>query len=90
MNQRLLAAVFRPHLAAGIAAAAALTALPAVADPAPAHGELAAAIRGAEFPCARVLQVSPAGEGRWVVECNSGTFRVTRDADGRFLVAPSG
>jgi hypothetical protein len=50
------------------------------------HGEMAAAIRSASYPCAHVRKIDRASDNAWVVECNSGTFRVSRDQDGRFDV----
>jgi hypothetical protein len=50
------------------------------------HGEMAAAIRSASYPCAHVRKIDRASDNAWVVECNSGTFRVSRDQDGRFNV----
>lgn len=61
----------------------------AVADEMPSHGEMAAAIRSANLPCAHVLQVEPAGEQQWSVRCNSGGFLVTRGQDGQFSVEKS-
>lgn len=51
------------------------------------HGEMAAAIRGANYPCAHVIGLENAGENAWSVECNSGKFRVSRDPDGNFTVS---
>jgi hypothetical protein len=62
---------------------------PAVADTAPSHGDLAAAIRSADLPCAHVLQVEPAGQNQWLVACNSGRFVVTRAPDGKLSVSRS-
>ena len=50
------------------------------------HGELAAAIRSAHYPCAQVLKVDSNGDNAWVVQCNSGNFNVSRDQDGNFSV----
>lgn len=50
------------------------------------HGEMAGAIRSANYPCAHVLRIDSAGDNQWVVQCNSGTFHVSRDRDGRFTV----
>lgn len=50
------------------------------------HGEMAGAIRSADYPCARVLEINSAGDDAWVVQCNSGTFSVSRDPDGGFSV----
>lgn len=52
----------------------------------PSHGELAAAIRGADRPCAHVQGVKAVGENAWSVQCNSGQFRVIRKKDGSFSV----
>lgn len=54
-----------------------------------AHGEMAGAIRSAGYPCAHVLKLDSAGPDTWIVECNSGAFRVSRERDGRFTVAPA-
>jgi hypothetical protein len=68
----------------------ALTTALALAQPAFAaemsQGEMAAAIRGADYPCQQVLELQPTGDNRWRVRCNSGTFQVTRDANGQFSV----
>ena len=50
------------------------------------HGEMAAAIRSANYPCAHVLSIESAGENKWIVKCNSGAFSVSRDEQGRFAV----
>lgn len=50
------------------------------------HGEMAGAIRSANYPCAHVQKVDSAGANAWVVRCNSGTFNVSRDKEGRFTV----
>jgi hypothetical protein len=74
-----------------IAISFAMTALLAIAPQANAagvsHGEMAAAIRSANYPCAHVLRLESAGENAWSVECNSGKFRVSRDQDGNFTVS---
>lgn len=49
-------------------------------------GEIAGAIRSANYPCAHILEVDPAGDNSWVVQRSSGTFKVFRDQDGRFEV----
>lgn len=59
---------------------------PAAADI--AWGEMASAIRSADFPCAQVLNTAPIGDNSWSVECNSGKFRVTRDPAGQYSVSP--
>lgn len=55
-----------------------------------AHGTLAAAIRSAGYPCARVLEKERASEGSsvWRVKCNSGRFSVTMDGDSASAVTP--
>lgn len=74
-----------------IATSFAMTALLVIAPQANAaemsHGEMAAAIRSANYPCAHVLGVQNAGENAWSVECNSGKFRVSRDQDGNYTVS---
>jgi len=50
------------------------------------HGEMAAAIRSANYPCAHVKALESAGAEAWSVQCNSGKFRVSRDSDGNFTV----
>jgi len=69
----------------------AMTALLAIVPQANAtetsHGEMAAAIRSANYPCAHVLGLQNAGENAWSVECNSGKFRVSRDQDGNYTVS---
>ena len=49
-------------------------------------GEMAAAIRGADYPCDHVLEVQATGDNGWLVQCSSGTYQVTRDANGQFNV----
>ena len=49
-------------------------------------GELAAAIRSADYPCEHVLAQQASGDNNWTVQCNSGTYLVTRDANGQFSV----
>ena len=49
-------------------------------------GEMAAAIRGTNYPCDHVLQMQSAGDNGWLVQCNSGTYQVTRDENGQFTV----
>jgi hypothetical protein len=58
---------------------------PAFADEAN-DGEMAAAIRGTNYPCDHVLQMQSAGENGWLVQCNSGTYQVTRDENGQLTV----
>ncbi|UCH48566.1 MAG: hypothetical protein JSU95_01775 [Betaproteobacteria bacterium] len=53
----------------------------------PPRGEFAAAIRSADYPCNHVKEVTSAGDNIWIVQCNSGRFRVTRDSEGNFLVS---
>jgi hypothetical protein len=50
------------------------------------HGEMVAAIRSADYPCQHVLQQQTTGDNDWLVQCNSGTYQVTRDANGQFGV----
>jgi hypothetical protein len=58
---------------------------PAFADEV-SDGEMAAAIRGTNYPCDHVLQMQSAGDNGWLVQCNSGTYQVTRDDNGQFTV----
>jgi len=58
-----------------------------VAAEEPEYGTMAAAIRSANFPCAHVQSVSGAGSNAWIVQCNSGKFRVTRDGEGNYSVS---
>jgi hypothetical protein len=50
------------------------------------HGEMAAAIRSAHYPCDQVLNVDSDGDNAWVVQCNSGNFNVSRDQNDNFKV----
>jgi len=50
------------------------------------NGQMAGIIRSANHPCAKVIELQPAGENSWSVKCNSGSFNVTRNADGQFSV----
>lgn len=50
------------------------------------HGEMAAAIRSADYPCAQVLKLESDGENAWVVQCNAGIYNVSRGQDGAFKV----
>ena len=50
------------------------------------HGEMAAAIRSADLPCAHVVKLDATGDNVWIVQCNSGMFRVARDSEGNFRV----
>jgi hypothetical protein len=47
---------------------------------------MAAAIRSADYPCEHVLGQQATGNNDWRVQCNSGTYQVTRDANGQFSV----
>jgi hypothetical protein len=58
---------------------------PAFADEV-SDGEMAAAIRGTNYPCDHVLQMQAAGDNSWFVQCNSGTYQVTRDENGQLTV----
>jgi hypothetical protein len=58
---------------------------PAFADEV-SEGEMAAAIRGTNYPCDHVLQMQSAGDNGWLVQCNSGTYQVTRDENGQLTV----
>ena len=49
-------------------------------------GQLAAAIRSADYPCEHVLAQQTSGDNNWTVQCNSGTYLVTLDANGQFSV----
>ena len=53
------------------------------------NGQMAGIIRSANHPCAKVIELQPAGENSWSVQCNSGSFNVTRNADGQFSVNAS-
>ena len=53
----------------------------------PDYGTMAAVIRSASFPCAHVQSINRAGHDMWSVECNSGRYKVTRDADGEYSVS---
>lgn len=64
-----------------------LIAVPAAAQ-VMAQGALAAAIRSAGQPCAKVHESTPAGTDSWRVRCNSGEFRVTAKSDGGYEVEP--
>jgi hypothetical protein len=50
------------------------------------HGEMAGAIRSANYPCAQVLKVDSDGDNTWIVQCNSGKFNVSRNQNGDFKV----
>jgi hypothetical protein len=49
-------------------------------------GELAAAIRSTDEPCDHVLEMQATADNSWRVQCNSGTYQVTRDANGQFRI----
>lgn len=53
------------------------------------HGEMVAIIRSADYPCQQVLEMQDTGDNAWQVRCNSGTYQVTRDANGAFSVVKS-
>ena len=55
----------------------------------PGNGELAAAIRSADFPCAHVIEVAASGDNAWRVQCNSGAFVVRKAETGEYSVSPS-
>lgn len=67
-----------------------LTALPGLVLPTFAaevnDGEMAAAIRSADYPCEHVLGQQATGDNDWRVQCNSGMYQVTRVANGVFSV----
>jgi len=44
---------------------------------------------GINQPCAKVIELQPVGENSWKDKCNSGSFNVTRNADGQFGVTAS-
>jgi hypothetical protein len=50
------------------------------------HGDMAAAIRSADYPCQHVLEMQATGDNAWRVLCNSGTYQVTRKTNGQFSV----
>jgi hypothetical protein len=50
------------------------------------YGTMAATIRGAEYPCDHVLEVQATGDNGWLVQCNSGAYQVTRNANDQFSV----
>ena len=58
---------------------------PAFADEV-SNGEMAAAIRGTDYPCDHVLHMQNAGDNRWLVQCNSGTYQVSHDENGQLTV----
>ena len=89
MIHRCLTVAVRPYLAACLTAVALAIGGNAIADAPPSHGDMAAAIRSANLPCAHVQAVDPAGANKWAVRCNSGVFFVTRGPDGQYSVAKS-
>jgi len=50
------------------------------------NGEMAAAIRSADYPCNHVLDLQVVEDNEWRVQCNSGTYQVTRDESGQLSV----
>ena len=50
------------------------------------NGKMAGIIRSANHPCAKVIELQPKGGNSWEVKCNSGSFNVTRNTNGRFNV----
>jgi hypothetical protein len=50
------------------------------------HGDMVAVIRSADYPCQQVLELQDTGNDAWRVRCNSGTYQVTRDANGQYSV----
>jgi hypothetical protein len=50
------------------------------------NGEMVAAIRSADYPCNHVLDLKAVEENDWRVQCNSGTYQVTRDESGQLSV----
>jgi hypothetical protein len=50
------------------------------------NGKMAGIIRSANHPCAKVIESQPNGENSWEVKCNSGSFNVTRNANGEFNI----
>jgi hypothetical protein len=50
------------------------------------NGEMAAVIRSADYPCDHVLDMQAMEDNDWRVQCNSGTYQVTRDENGQFSV----
>ena len=70
---------YRIRKLVGIAAVSALFLAPGALAEEMDHGTLAAAIRSANFPCNHVISASQSAENTWSVQCNSGTYEVTRD-----------
>ena len=50
------------------------------------NGKMAGIIRSANHSCAKVIALQSAGENSGKVKCNSGSFNVTRNANGQFSV----
>jgi hypothetical protein len=50
------------------------------------YGDMAAAIRSAGYPCKHVLELQVTGDNAWLVQCNAGTYQVSRDANDEFSV----
>jgi hypothetical protein len=50
------------------------------------NGKMAGIIRSANHSCAKVIELQPDGKNSWKVKCNSGSFKVTRNANGKFDV----
>jgi hypothetical protein len=76
----------RTSMAVSVLALSMTTMSPALAE-APPQGELAAAIRSADLPCAHVIDVSAASGDVWLVTCNSGSFLVRKETDGGYAVS---
>lgn len=54
------------------------------------HGEMAAAIRSANFPCSHVLELQKTGNNTWKVDCNAGPYTVSKSSDGHYTVSAIG
>jgi hypothetical protein len=63
----------------GMAAISALFLAPGALAEGMDHGTLAAAIRSADLPCNHVISASQTAENTWSVQCNAGTYEVTRE-----------
>jgi len=50
------------------------------------NGKMAGIIRSTNHPCAKVIKLQSEGENSWEVKCNSGSFNVTRNPNGKFNV----
>ena len=50
------------------------------------NGKMSGIIRSANHPCAKVIKLQPDGENSWKVQCDSGSFNVAGNADGKFSV----